>query len=52
MYSHGVFEAEKTPLKTLDPLAWRVEREKDKVRDHEKRDILFRRPRHRLNQHT
>jgi hypothetical protein len=52
MYSHGVFEAEKTPLKTLDPLAWKVEREKDKYRDNEKRLLLSRRPRQRNTAHT
>ncbi len=47
MYSHGVFEAEKTPLKTLDPLAWKVGREQDKFKDQEKRLLLSRRPRQR-----
>ncbi len=49
MHLHGVFEAESTPLKNLDPLAWKVGREKDLYRDRQKRLLLSRRPRQRSN---
>lgn len=51
MYSHGVFEAEKTPLKKLDLLAMSVERKKDEMSDREIRKVLFRRPRQRSTAH-
>jgi hypothetical protein len=51
MYNHGIFETDKAPLKKLDPLAMRVEREKDRLHDREIRAILLRRPRQRPQTH-
>lgn len=47
MHTHGIFEAEKTPLEALDPLAWKVGREQDRKLDKKKLNLLSRRPRQR-----
>ena len=51
MYTHGTIEAQNMPLKEIDLLALRIERDKDRLQDREIRDILMSRPRQRPETH-